>query len=170
MSIQDDHRRRQQGAHPPAAGEPHKEMPPLPRGARQEGDRASSAAMNARSINSPAGRPAPADLSQYRAGRAQGRAGDSEHTETAAGLPLMLEAVRAVVRDELGELRRELTTQFAAGDEILTKDEAAQLLRVCSKTVVNWIHELGLPGKQIGVEWRFLRSEVIRWAGEHHVR
>lgn len=81
----------------------------------------------------------------------------------------MLEAVRAVVRDELGELRRELTTQLASGDEVLTKNAVARFLGVSSKTVLTWIRTRRLPASKIGVEWRFRRSEVIRWIGEHHV-
>jgi len=49
-------------------------------------------------------------------------------------------------------------------------DAAAKLLRVSWKTVLNWIREHGLPASKIGVEWRFRRSEVVRWIGEHHVQ
>ena len=126
--------------------------------------------MNGRSTNDAPGRPVLAELSQYRAGRARGRAGDSEHTETALGLPLMLDAFRAVLRDEFSGLSRQLTTQLAtAADEVLTMDGAVQLLCVSSKTVLKWIRELGLPASKVGAEWRFLRSEVVRWIGEQHV-
>jgi excisionase family DNA binding protein len=82
----------------------------------------------------------------------------------------MLDAVRAVVRDELSEWRRELTTQLAtAADEVLTMDGAVQLLRVSSKTVLKWIRELDLPASKPGAEWRFRRSEIVRWIGENHV-
>lgn len=171
MSIQDDHPERHQGAHPPDAGEPRKEMPPLPRGAQHEGDRSSSASatMNGRFTDHAVGRPAPADLSQYRAGRARGRAGNSERTETPVGLALILDALRAVVRDEFIALRRDLATPHKAEDEILTMAAVAKLLRVSSKTVLEWIRTFGLPGWKVGRGWRFRRSEVVRWIGEHHV-
>jgi excisionase family DNA binding protein len=93
-----------------------------------------------------------------------------EHTENAIGLPLILDALRAVVRDEFGELRRELIPHLATGDDVLTMDAAAKLLRVSSKTVLSCIRKFGLPASKVGVEWRFRRSEVVRWIGEHHVR
>ena len=171
MTIRKDHRERQQGAHPPDAGEPRAELPTLPRGARPESGRSPSARMNGRSTNDAAGRPALTELSQYRAGRARRRAGDSEHAENALGLPLMLDAFRAVLRDEFDEQRRQLTAQLAtAADEVLTMGGAVQLLRVSSKTVRKWHFELNLPGSKVGAEWRFLRSEVLRWMGERHVR
>ena len=127
--------------------------------------------MNGRSTNHAAGRPEPAELSQYRADRARReRAGASEHSENANGLPLMLDALRAVVRDEFGELRRELITELATGDEVLTRAAVAQFLHVSTRTVANWIRTRGLPASRIGVEWRFRRSEVVRWVGENHVR
>lgn len=169
MTIRKDHRERQQGAHPSDAGGPRADLPTLPRGARPESGRSPSARMNGRSTNHAAGRPALAELSQYRAGHARGRAGASEHTENASGLPLMLDAVRAVVRDEFGELRRELIAELATGDEVLTRAAVAQFLHVSTRTVSNWIHTRGLPASKIGVEWRFRRSEVVRWMGEHHV-
>jgi len=82
----------------------------------------------------------------------------------------MLDAVRAVVRDEMDDLRRELSTQVTGADEIMTMDGVARLLRVSSKTVLSWIRARGLPAAKIGVEWRFRRSAVVRWIGEHHVR
>ena len=171
MTIRKDHGERQQGAHPPDAGEPRTELPTPPRGVRPEGGRSRSARINGPSTDHAAGRPVPADLSQYRAGRARGRAGDSKHAENALGLPLMLDAVRAVVRDEFTELSRQLTAQLAtAADEVLTMGGAVQLLRVSSKTVRKWHFELNLPGSKVGAEWRFLRSEVLRWMGERHVR
>jgi len=170
MTIRKDHRERQ-GAHPPDAGEPRTGLPTLPRGARLEGGRSPSVRMNGRSTDHAAGRPVPADLSQYRARRARGRAGDSEHVEGPAGLPLILDAMRALIHDGFSELSRQLTTQLAtAADEVLTMDGAAQLLRVSSKTVLKWIRERDLPGSKPGAEWRFRRSEVVRWIGEHNVR
>jgi excisionase family DNA binding protein len=170
MSIQNDYPERQHGADPPDACETPPEARTQAPSARAERGRSPSTRTNARLTERAAGPPAPAELSQYRAGRVQRQARDSEPTETVVGLPLMLDAVRAVLRDELGELRRELTTQLATGDEVLTMDAAARLLRVSSKTVRNWIHEHGLPASKIGVEWRFRRSEVVRRIGEHHVQ
>jgi excisionase family DNA binding protein len=170
MSIQKDHPERQQGAHPSDSNQ-RTDLRPSPWSARPEAGRSPSATMKGRFTDHPGGPRAPAELSQYRAGRAGARAGKSEQTEAADGLPLMLNAFRAVLRDELSELSRQLTTQLpTAADEILTMDGAVQLLRVSSKTVRKWHFELNLPGSKVGAEWRFLRSEVLRWMRERHVR
>ena len=110
-------------------------------------------------------------LSELRAARVRHRTADPvRHGASDPALPQMLDAVRAVVRDEMDDLRRELSTQVTGADEIMTMDGVARLLRVSSKTVLSWIRARGLPAAKIGVEWRFRRSAVVRWIGEHHVR
>ena len=45
--------------------------------------------------------------------------------------------------------------------EVLTTDEAADLLRVSTKTVLSLAREGILPGDKVGRAWRFLRSDVL---------
>jgi excisionase family DNA binding protein len=53
----------------------------------------------------------------------------------------------------------------AAADEVLTVDEAAELLQV-EPGDVSALAEAGeLPGRKIGEEWRFLRRAVLAWLG-----
>lgn len=50
-----------------------------------------------------------------------------------------------------------------AGDEVLTLAEAADFLRVSLEDVVRSVGPFGLPGRQIGDEWRFLKSALQAW-------
>ena len=90
MSIQNDDRERQEGADPPDACEPLTEAPTQTPAARPERGRSPFTRTNGQLTDRGAGPPAPAELSRYRAGRARGRAGESEHIQTAVGLPLIL--------------------------------------------------------------------------------
>ena len=47
--------------------------------------------------------------------------------------------------------------------EILTREDAAALLRMTPKQVVNLVKTRGLPGKKISRGWRFYRSDVMTW-------
>jgi excisionase family DNA binding protein len=47
--------------------------------------------------------------------------------------------------------------------EVLTLDQAASLLQLCSHTVSKLARKGDLPGRRIGREWRFVRSELLRW-------
>jgi excisionase family DNA binding protein len=47
--------------------------------------------------------------------------------------------------------------------EILTREEAAKLLRVCTHTITKLAKAGKLPGRKLGHEWRFSRSEILRW-------
>lgn len=49
--------------------------------------------------------------------------------------------------------------------DVLTLAEAAAYLRVSEPDVVRLIREQGLPGRQIGSEWRFLKSALQKWLG-----
>jgi excisionase family DNA binding protein len=52
-------------------------------------------------------------------------------------------------------------------DEVLTLEEAAELLRLPSKSVEAIAAAGELPGREIGGEWRFSRKSILRWlAGE----
>jgi excisionase family DNA binding protein len=73
------------------------------------------------------------------------------------------ETIRVIVREELGSLRRELSELATTTDNVLTLDGAAELLGVCSKTVLAWRRDKGLPAHRAGSTWRFLRSELLAW-------
>jgi excisionase family DNA binding protein len=49
--------------------------------------------------------------------------------------------------------------------EVLTVDQAAELLQVESDDVRALADSGDLPGRKIGDEWRFLRSAVLAWLG-----
>jgi excisionase family DNA binding protein len=51
-----------------------------------------------------------------------------------------------------------------AAEALLTTEEVAALLRVHPKQVYRLLRR-GLPGRRVGAEWRFERSEVLAWAG-----
>jgi putative molybdopterin biosynthesis protein len=51
-----------------------------------------------------------------------------------------------------------------APEALLTTGEVAALLRVHPKQVYRLLRK-GLPGRRVGVEWRFHRGEVLAWAG-----
>lgn len=53
----------------------------------------------------------------------------------------------------------------AANDspEVLTLAEAAAFLRLCSHTVSKLARAGQIPGRRIGREWRFLRSELEKY-------
>jgi excisionase family DNA binding protein len=53
----------------------------------------------------------------------------------------------------------------AAIDEVLTVDEAAELLQVAPGEVTALAEGGDLPGRKIGEEWRFLRRAVLAWLG-----
>ena len=50
-----------------------------------------------------------------------------------------------------------------AGDEVLTLAEAADFLRVSQEDVVRSVGPFALPGRQIGDQWRFLKSALQAW-------
>ena len=47
-------------------------------------------------------------------------------------------------------------------DEILTVSQVARLLKVHPRTIYKLAKRGGLPGFQVGKQWRFLRSELIK--------
>lgn len=46
-------------------------------------------------------------------------------------------------------------------DEVLTPDEAAQLLKVSKKTLLRHARAGDIPGVKLGRVWRFRRSELL---------
>ena len=49
--------------------------------------------------------------------------------------------------------------------EILTIEEAAQLLGVSVKTFNKVLHSQSIPARKIGREWKFSRRALIEWIG-----
>jgi excisionase family DNA binding protein len=45
--------------------------------------------------------------------------------------------------------------------QVLTTEEAADLLRVSSKTILALARDGSLPGEKVGRAWRFLRSDLL---------
>lgn len=48
-------------------------------------------------------------------------------------------------------------------EEVLTLAEAAAYLRMPEADVRRWVQEQGLPARQLGEEWRFLKSAIQTW-------
>jgi excisionase family DNA binding protein len=48
-------------------------------------------------------------------------------------------------------------------EEVLTLADAAAYLRVSEEDVLRLTREQGLPGRQIGQEWRFLKAAIEDW-------
>lgn len=51
--------------------------------------------------------------------------------------------------------------QPAHEPEVLTLEEAAALLRVCTKTLVKRALDGTVPGRKIGRDWRFSRTKIL---------
>ena len=49
------------------------------------------------------------------------------------------------------------------GGEVLTLVEAAAYLRVSEAAVFQAVSSQGLPGKQVGTEWRFFKGAIQQW-------
>jgi excisionase family DNA binding protein len=52
---------------------------------------------------------------------------------------------------------------MAEDAEVLTTDEAADLLRVSTKTILALARDGSLPGEKVGRAWRFLRSDLLNY-------
>jgi len=48
-----------------------------------------------------------------------------------------------------------------ADDEVLTAEEAAELLKVSTKTLLRHARDGQVPGVKLGRVWRFRRSELL---------
>lgn len=49
--------------------------------------------------------------------------------------------------------------------DVLTLPEAAAYLRVSTDDVLAMVGKQGLPGRQFGAEWRFLKTALQAWLG-----
>ena len=47
--------------------------------------------------------------------------------------------------------------------EVLTSEEAADLLRVSTKTVLALARRGELPGEKVGRAWRFVRADLLNY-------
>ena len=50
-------------------------------------------------------------------------------------------------------------------EDVLTPEEAAELLRSDAATVIAMAEEGKLPGRKLGDDWRFARNALMRWLG-----
>jgi excisionase family DNA binding protein len=69
--------------------------------------------------------------------------------------------VAQLVQDHLTVGRHEFFPSEV--EEVLTPDEAADLLRSDAATVIAMAEDGTLPARKVGDEWRFARSALLRW-------
>ncbi|GHF65175.1 excisionase family DNA binding protein [Deinococcus metalli] len=66
--------------------------------------------------------------------------------------------------DQLADLIAEkvaVRLERSLGDEVLTAKQAAKLLQIHVNTVLDMAGRGVIPGKKLGRDWRFLRSELL---------
>jgi excisionase family DNA binding protein len=71
--------------------------------------------------------------------------------------------VAQLVQDHLTVGRHEFFPN--AVEEVLTPDEAADLLRSDAATVISMAEDGSLPARKVGDDWRFARAALMRWLG-----
>ena len=76
------------------------------------------------------------------------------------GLPKQ-DIVTSLLQDHLTVGRAEFFPNQA--EDVLTTEEAAELLRSDAATVIAMAEDGKLPGRKIGDEWRFAREALMRW-------
>jgi excisionase family DNA binding protein len=74
---------------------------------------------------------------------------------------LVSEITREVTRAMRAEVAAMPTTQPAAPEELLSRDQAAQLLAITLPTLREYTHKGLVNGYRIGTRVRYKRSEVI---------
>lgn len=57
-----------------------------------------------------------------------------------------------------------LAERQPAGPEVMTTRQAAEFLQLAENTVLQMAAQRELPGRKLGKEWRFVRSELL-----HHL-
>jgi len=55
-------------------------------------------------------------------------------------------------------------------EDVMTLPEAAAYLRLAEADVLRLVAEQDLPGRQLGSEWRFLKSAIQAWLGTPRTR
>ena len=73
---------------------------------------------------------------------------------------------RLTVARPLSVGRVEVTNTPDVGDEVLTLEEVARLLKVPAAAVRSRAEEGELPGRRFGKEWRFARMAVLAWLAD----
>jgi len=79
---------------------------------------------------------------------------------------LTVEQLRELMRDAAEEGARAAMASAPArqdDDPLLTREEAAKLLRICPHSVATFVRTKGLPGTKVVGKWRFRRSELLAW-------
>jgi excisionase family DNA binding protein len=66
--------------------------------------------------------------------------------------------------------RIEVANTPEAGDEVLTLEEVATLLKVPAEAVRSRAEEGELPGRRFGKQWRFARTAVLAWLADGEAR
>jgi excisionase family DNA binding protein len=66
--------------------------------------------------------------------------------------------------------RIEVANTPEAGDEVLTLEEVAKLLKVPAEAVRSRVEEGELPGRRFGKQWRFARTAVLAWLADGEAR
>ena len=72
---------------------------------------------------------------------------------------------RELVTDAVVRRLDGATTVGRADAEVLTVEQAAELLLVDADTVRTLARDGTLPGRKVGREWRFARTALLRWLG-----
>ncbi len=52
-------------------------------------------------------------------------------------------------------------------EEILTAEQAAQLLQIHPRTLYKLVRKGAIPGRKLGGGWRFSKSELLRMVARH---
>jgi excisionase family DNA binding protein len=76
---------------------------------------------------------------------------------------LVTDAVVRLLDDRVTVGRAEVTAP--ADPEVLTVEQAAELLQVDTDTIRALARQGELPGRKVGREWRFSRVAVLAWLG-----
>jgi excisionase family DNA binding protein len=61
---------------------------------------------------------------------------------------------------------RDVEVMMQSQDEILTAEEASELLKVSNKTLLRLARDGALPAQKIGRAWRFCRSELVAYVAQ----
>ena len=76
------------------------------------------------------------------------------------GLPKQ-DIVTSLLQDHLTVGKHEFFPN--AVEEVLTAEEAGELLRSDAATVISMAEDRTIPGRKVGDEWRFARAALLRW-------
>ena len=74
--------------------------------------------------------------------------------------------IASLLAEHLEPLRPGAHEFRADPNEVLTLEEAAELLRVEERVVERLAARGELPGRKLGREWRFTRAALLEWLGQ----